>query len=592
MENPAKPGGADPSKSSWEEDSGSEGSFGATGVFGQVKDGGPAKSPASGGPSPFDFRSEAPAMPPPPAIPGGLTEPVVHKVVLGSEAERSPDVLDRMRAASEERKSAPPVVPGWEAVPPAAASGGGFTQLLRTLESDFPAPAKPAGQSVFLETPRPIPEAPRPTPESPRPLQDSGGFTSLLRTLGSEDSGGAASQAPATGRQPETFAFREDTQRPTPSVSFSAAAAPGFKETTAAKPGAPGSFTQLFSALGDEGASKPAATPSFSSAPTPNFNEPPAAKANTPGTFTQLFSSIGSEGSSAPAATPSFNAAPMPSFKETPAAKESAPGAFTQLFSSIGNEGSSAPAAEPPFAQSSRPASFTEALRSASRDSFSPPPTQTLPPAPSGTPGGGGAGLTQLIRMLDEPVKPVENAGGMQAGGPSGTPAPQTAAPSAPLDKTGASEYSRIIDASKMREIAMRGNQGAGGAAPPPAAPPPPPAPSYQMPGVPYPQMPAMGGMPPYGAPPMPPPQAPNPAMNFGGGGGAMPGYGGMPQMQAPAYPPPPPMPVVAAPAPPAAPAPAAPAAGKMQQFVPLLLILIIFLLLGVLVTVIFLLKH
>jgi hypothetical protein len=53
-------------------------------------------------------------------------------------------------------------------------------------------------------------------------------------------------------------------------------------------------------------------------------------------------------------------------------------------------------------------------------------------------------------------------------------------------------------------------------------------------------------------------------------------------------------MPAIAAPTVPQPPAVAPPASGmgKLQQYVPLLLILIIFLLVGVLVTVVFLMKH
>jgi hypothetical protein len=81
--------------------------------------------------------------------------------------------------------------------------------------------------------------------------------------------------------------------------------------------------------------------------------------------------------------------------------------------------------------------------------------------------------------------------------------------------------------------------------------------------------------------------------MNFNAGAGPLQVSGGLQPMA-------PPQMQMTTPSMPAAPAmsslPAAPAQsagmGKLQQFVPLLLILIIFLLVGLLVTMVFLLKH
>jgi hypothetical protein len=98
-------------------------------------------------------------------------------------------------------------------------------------------------------------------------------------------------------------------------------------------------------------------------------------------------------------------------------------------------------------------------------------------------------------------------------------------------------------------------------------------APQMQMPKYPVPAAPQMGGM---------------PGMAAGAHPGAMPpGGAGMGQIPG-AH-----VPAVAAPAVPKAPAMKPPAGGlgKLQQYVPLLLILVIFLLVGLLVTVVFLLK-
>jgi len=130
----------------------------------------------------------------------------------------------------------------------------------------------------------------------------------------------------------------------------------------------------------------------------------------------------------------------------------------------------------------------------------------------------------------------------------------------APNLSAGPSDVTRILDASKLREM-----QRGGASVPAPINP--------VMPVQPLPApVPA--------APPnlqWQPPVAPTPAA-----------------WQPPQYAPPAvPAPQVPAPAPVAAPTPAAPPVmGKMQQYLPLLLIIIIFLLVVILVTVVFLLKH
>ena len=94
----------------------------------------------------------------------------------------------------------------------------------------------------------------------------------------------------------------------------------------------------------------------------------------------------------------------------------------------------------------------------------------------------------------------------------------------------------------------------------------------------------------PFGMPGMQPPPMPGGMMSFGQGAGGSLGHMGVPAMQPPMYQPPP-LPVVPPLPPPAQIQPGA-GMGKLQQFVPLLLVLIIFLLVALLVTVIFLLKH
>jgi hypothetical protein len=164
------------------------------------------------------------------------------------------------------------------------------------------------------------------------------------------------------------------------------------------------------------------------------------------------------------------------------------------------------------------------------------------------------------------------------------------AAPAMP-EPSGPSEVTRIINASKMRESALRSG---GGVQDQPAAAPQPTGGAPGMPAMP-------GGMkftPPQMNAPQMNPQAmmhpggmggPGPAASGGmgtgmGGGGMQMPHMQMPQMQMPQM----------NMQPPAAPAPAAPAAApsKLQQMIPLFLVVIIFLLIALIVTVVFVMKH
>ena len=107
MENSAKGGGQDPSKSRPQEDALSESPFGATGVFGQANrstspDG--FETEAARDVVPLDpWREQAPKAPLPPR-PASLAEPVVHKVALGSGGGgNSQDLLQRIRNIREDR---------------------------------------------------------------------------------------------------------------------------------------------------------------------------------------------------------------------------------------------------------------------------------------------------------------------------------------------------------------------------------------------------------------------------------------------------------------------------------------------------------
>lgn len=574
MENSAKGGGQDPSKSRPQEDALSESPFGATGVFGQANrstspDG--FETEAARDVVPLDpWREQAPKAPLPPR-PASLAEPVVHKVALGSGGGgNSQDLLQRIRniredrAVPEERRitaeSAPSETPTERESAAPKGGSAGFTALLRTLGSDSPRSAERASET--------------PTADFPAPAQGSG-FTSLLRNLGS--AGGPANQPEETLKRnrPEPSFYPEEPGKTVPAEN-------------------PGSFTSLL--RGTAGQSIDSNRP----------GQQPLGMRDAP-----------------------LSAA---SGQTAPGGKESGPGEFTRLFGSFGT-GSGSPSVSSAGGREAENAHFPN------REAYAPPTLPQAQPAQTETPAEG-FGLTRLIRKLDEPGKVPEPQGGGSSGppqqpegagsltaqygpripqaGPSSPPTsvtapaavqgwappperPQSAggmndpafnAPSAAARTAGPSEFTRILDASRMRELGMKTGGAAEQARQPQASPPAPPpvaVPSYPLPVPPMPG--GMGAMPqPFGMPGMQPPPMPGGMMSFGQGAGGSLGHMGVPAMQPPMYQPPP-LPVVPPLPPPAQIQPGA-GMGKLQQFVPLLLVLIIFLLVALLVTVIFLLKH
>jgi hypothetical protein len=548
----------------------------------------PAKPQPQAAPEPVqqNWQSVVQSAPAPAQAPAPKTfaEPVVHKVVFGGgAAENSPELLDRMRAASAERAAAEKA----PAVETGSKGSGGFTELLRTLGTEPPEP----------------PIAPR---ETQRPAQDSG-ITSLLKTL-------------------ETPMVASPMEAP-------------FKPLPLATP-APGGFTELLRATTPDAAGfdRPR-MPSGGFAGAPGGGVPVESK---PGTFTQLFGSLSGAETAEPAPTPapgSFGAG-----SASTGSSGSGPGSFTRMLSI---EQQTAPA--PAFHEVPRPIAASSDYGAAPQ-SQSPAPgldpfaSSPLPEAlPNKSAPGSGVGITRLIQMLDEPTRapaphfepaPVKPPQGPEPGvwtqtfaslaesnKPAAPPAktpdwsspPMPAAPppmysatpvypavSQPVpgppaasSSAGPSEFTRILDASKMREQSMMGGAAATSAAaiprPPQSfAPPAPqvPMPNFSMPAAPPPMaMPGMGGMPqPGGFAPPQSPQVPNYPMNFSPQAPGMPTMGGsMPQMPAIQSPPVPQVPPVKAPE---------PGAGKTQQMLLIMGAVIIVLLVAILVTAIFLMKH
>jgi hypothetical protein len=611
MDGSRKPGTSAPTGFPWQSDEESRENLGATGIFGTIpkstidrNSGSLAQTSQEGNSA---ESGEVPEIPPEAPVPGGrevLQEPIVHKVLLGggSATTASIDLLELLRTHSPKPELAtglPLAEPeGLSAIPIAqpissspAQSSEGFTQLLRALGGDS-SPAPPAIQPEVIE----------------RTVASSGsrfgstdsGFTALLRSSNTSD----------LKEQPEK---RPDFEAPSPSAP-PVDGAGGFTALLQGFSGrSPTSVAQPASRMLDESPSPD----SFADRPTAHtVAAPPYASGHpVPGAFTQLFSTLTSENPAAlkpaqsspsgvdtPGSYPDHSAASRPSGEGT---------SFTQLISTIGEGSSKAtqhddnrPSVPDDFSQRSSPG------RAASLGSseFSTDVTdwsRVMPPQPESSSGSGG--LTQLLRILDEPSKAPAT---LVAHPPAGAPAPSPAvgslftqtyrklnepteppppevpaayqppsrmsatqpfaspftggifpgqsasAPAAPNLPTGPSDVTRIIDASKLREMQRQGVFAPGPINPVTpgqclSAPVPPAPPNLQW------------------QPPVPPTPA---------------------AWQPPQYTPPAiPAPQVSAPAPVTAPTPAL---GKMQQYLPLLLIIIIFLLIVILVTVVFLLKH
>ncbi|MFY9856289.1 MAG: hypothetical protein WAK26_20685 [Terracidiphilus sp.] len=589
MEKPTTPAG--PNASPRPEDSGSEQDFGATGVFGTMKTPEPAERPAASWGKETESqgnRATEVAKPQPVPAPKPLAEPVVHRVVFGGGAAESlPELLDRMRMASAERMAAPEKAPSAEvggestaASPEILAGGqgsGGFTELLRTLNSDLPSTVVAAVQAH--------------APETQLRAQESG-LTSLLQTPG----------------PPPASAPLEDREK---KIEPAVPSVPDEPRRPSVAPGT-GGFTELLQTM-------PAGATGGITAPLES----------KPGTFTQLFGTLGSAEASAPA----------PVERGTGESTHGGAGSFTRMLSL---KQQSAPDA-PPFREETKLSAtnldyeHTPQTAEPARASSNPFSSSPLPEAQPGqsAPPGGGAGITRLIQMLDQPgsasAQRIEGApvSAPPGGGPgvwtqtfaslnesaapqaktpewNPPPAPSPApSPAVARDAhfsgsqnepavstsaaagitSGPSEFTRILDASRIRELAMKGSQASQASNPPPPQSIAQPAsPNYSAPVPPY-----SGGMPHPGGFTPPHPQMPSFPMNYGPQAGAMSAPGGSLPQQPGMYIPAPSMPAV-----PPAPQlkPVEPGMGKLQQYVPLLLVVTIVLLVAVLVTIIFVMKH
>ena len=471
-------------------------------------------------------------------------------------------------AEPKQTQEAPQVAPAASAAPAPSSPPGSFTQLFSTLSAGSSTPTQ---EPVIAPARTPAAEPVITEPQQTATPAQAGSFTQLFQVLDAPPA--------VEAKHEEKFVPPVETRAPEP------------------EPATAGSFTQLFSTLGE---SQTPAAPRASQPFIPPATEPPAPQPgpSAPGSFTQLFSSLGDSATPRPAhpspepfAQPTASASPDRATQTPP----SSSGSFTQLFKTLDEpqkpeDGTTPPRQGGDFYAPSKPADVPPPLRPAADSSdsglgasqifsaYTPPPEKkseaslppfaansgygetARPPQPAAPESGG---LTQLLRMLDQPGTPVNQSAPAVAppvalpqaasftsayetlnsasppipGPPSPKPSPAITAPipspiSAP---SGPSEYTRILNASALREAGIRAGTSAA-------------------------------------------PQAPVVQATPGAATAAA------PQITVPKLPEAPSLPQVKA--------PEAPAPNKMQQYLPLLLVIIIFLLVIILVTVVFMLKH
>lgn len=460
---------------------------------------------------------------------------------MPQEGKAMPERAAAAPVASSQVTSFLPQEPGGASIAP-----GSFTQMFQRLEMEpakedaaarttVTAPSEPGSFTQLFEPP----EQPRESvPEAkvvPTPVE-AGSFTRLFSGIEAGEQSDLGKEPPRQPAEPQR-AYQPEA------VVASAPVAKESEQAVSPAANAPDSFTQMFQALGEAPQTAPV----------------PEESREGPGSFTRLFA--GMPASPPVEATPRFDERMHPA-----SAPEQGSGGASQVFSTFRT-----PPAEP------RAAPGPEA-RVDRGPVFSPDEPSRMGSSPvTGTSSSGG--LTQLLRTLDQPVKsgqpylppPPVPTGGAQAGSFTGVygelDAATTPPPARPPTVSGPSEFTRLINASALREAGLRG----GGAAAPAHAAPGAASSSAPLPGmgsfsVTPPTLPGVGGAS-FSTPHLP-----------GGASASV----STPVLHAPQ------IPQVRLPG---APTITATPAARLQKFVPLLLILVIFLLAAILVAVVVLMK-
>ena len=544
----------------------------------------------------------------------------IFGTVSGKPQPQEDDFLKSLFGNLGGSTTPPADAPRTPAAPPAstpsstpAASPGGFTDMFQALQGSGSAASAPAAPPAPASTP-PNSSPSSPTdlssvftqvvvekstfpPPSPAPVPKPGEFTQLLQTLTASAQNPERPVAPPPATTPIAAT---PVAAPPASAPPAPAAGPGSGPVSG-----PGAFTQLFSSVSPPASStlgaglEPTAQiPIYSPpspAPQPQTKPEPSVRGQTgPGDFTRMFQSVTSPDEAPPKpspGTPAFSTSQWATPQPPASSPSSGPGAFTQMFAPKPLE--TTPAEDP--LKSLRPEPVSAPMHAPSSGTFSfqtPPPrplepapvaqggfTQLLhalnkeepaaqhpepfmppsPPAPA-APASGMGGFTQLLRTLSaEPASPpVVQPAPMPPIQPAPAPPPVSGAPG---------EFTRVISSSQMRE--MQGQSITPG---PPVLPP---QSAASRPPLQFPSAPAFPA-----APPMPQMQTPQMPVAHPPAAAPVPA---MPHFQPPAFQFPP------APAPPA---PPPPAPSKLQQYLPLILVLNIFVLLVIVVILVFVLRH
>ncbi len=455
-------------------------------------------------------------------------------------------------------------------------------------EEDLLASLSRERDSVVSDSVKPA-QTPSTTAPTPQASASPGDFTRMLQSLATpEEAGPSGSSSVSQPSQELARAFSqfsfEKVPSPEPASRAEVPTEPARPVSPLAeKSGAasPGSFTQMFSSMSAEPAGPAAMAPPASAAQPLR-----ASGASAPGEFTKMFQ--GAQGENG------FRESSMPAAPPPEPLRSTEPGAFTRMFSRDSLERApqqdplkslkAEPIPEKDFkftAGPARPAEpalpaqggFTQLLQALNQEPAAKASEPLLPAAPLAaptlTPAPAAGGFTQLLRTLSaEPVSPPQAAPSM-AQSPVAPPAappmsappmvppqvvppmmPQTSAP--PPVQSGPGEFTRIISGSALRDL--QGQNAVPAAQAPPVAAAPMGQPGW--PPVAIPQAPAVPHAPPF----VPP--------SF-------------------AFPPAPAPPPAAAPVPPPAPAP-----GALQKYMPLILVLNVFLMLAIVLILVFTLHH
>jgi hypothetical protein len=389
---------------------------------------------------------------------------------------------------------------------------------------------QPAGDftKVFSQLPTPRSAPPRPAPPPPVRVPEQ---------PSAPPSSGEFTQmfqSLSSSREAEGVTTPPEPVRSADTITIPVATAPSSASTEPQKEA--GSFTQLFQAVSSNAPSPEKPTPARQPQDVPAT---PPAPETEPGSFTSLFQAVQNRPQPEPLHPSPLSerprSVPQTDFMVPRPAKDSVAnqGGFTRLFDTLSDDKRK----DGPFSNPSPNATFQQPIR------------ESAPPQPPPMQSGPGE-FTRLLQTLADPSGPQDLPAAQAGPGFPATPPPTTPPP----QQSGPGEFTRVISNAAFREAQNQSGKGTSPSVPPS-----------------QPSFPAVPQKPAFPAYPAPSAQPPRPAMPS------------TPAFQVPTPP--------AFPAP-QPPAPAPPPASKLQQYLPLLVVVNIFVLLIVVLIVIFVLRR